>query len=599
MNGHGDVNCPAGSDGLKPAPSPSIRGKWFWGCAAALLFGFLVLCVTSVLQKSPTWDETHYLGTGLYALKAGCLDTSETRLHPVLWTVWHDLPLLAAAVPEAVWKEPDPIWRGQKIIALRPDDTLLNACRIALLPFALLLGILVAVWSRELYGDRGALLSLTLFCFCPNILAHAALITPDVTFSCFTVFSAYRLWRLATTPGRWHLLWCGLALGLMLLSKYTAFLLVAALFITDLAYRLVTRRIDWRSFRSLGRGIRHWPVILGLGFLLVWLGYGFQIGQLVLPSGARILMPAAPFFQGAIYQYQQSRQPQLCFLMGMYSTNGWWYYYLIACLIKIPVGILLLVAGLGLARRRLGFRFRSDELYLVVPFLLVFVYFSCFNRIQIGFRYLLPVYPLLFVLIGKYGGVLHRTVARVAVGGLALWVVAGSLWIWPDYLAYFNELIGGPRQGYHWLGDSNLDWGQDLKGLGKFMVAHDIKRVALSYFGTADPARYGIDYLYLPSGNSSLRYVPPPGENNLHYTPPSENSNSAPRFFALSASEYQSIAFGNKDVYEDFYRFVPNYMIGYSILIYDREARLPRMKAPLPFRIRSWFKNPGPGDSCP
>jgi len=589
MTSDSDAECPAGSNLLQPAPaSHLIRFKWFRGSVVAILFSFLVLCVTSVVQKSPTWDETHYLGAGIYVLKTLSFDTAENRLHPVLWTVWHDLPLLATTIPEEVWKEPDGVWRGQKIIALRPDDNLLNACRIVLLPFALLLGILVAVWSRQLYGDLGGLLSLTLFCFCPNILAHAALITPDMMFSCFTALSAHRLWRLAKAPSRRNLLWCGLALGLMLLSKYTAFLMVVVLFVTDLVYRIATHQINWRSFRGLWRGLRHWPVVLGAGFLLVWLCYGFQVGELVLPSGAKVPMPAAPFFQGAVYQYQQSRYAVPCFLMGMYSTSGWWFYYIVACLIKIPVGILVLAVGLGLARRRLGFCFRLDELYLAVPFLLAFIYFSCFNNIQLGFRYLLPVYPLLFVLIGKYGEVLHRTTVRIAVGVMTLWVVAGSVWIWPDYLAYFNELIGGPRQGYHWLGDSNLDWGQDLKGLGKFMVDHDIKRISLSYFGTADPAHYGIDYLYLPSASSSLPYTPPWG-----------GSPSTPRFFAISASEYQAIAFENKDVYEDFYRFVPNHMIGYSILIYDREARLPRTKAPLPLRIRGFFQNPGPIDSCP
>jgi hypothetical protein len=263
------------------------------------------------------------------------------------------------------------------------------------------------------------------------------------------------------------------------------------------------------------------------------------------------------------------------------------------------VGILLLAAGLGLARRRLGLRFRADELYLAVPFLLVFFYCSCFNNNQIGFRYLLPVYPLLLVGIGKYGEILHRTALRVAVGLLTFWVVAGSIWSWPDYLAYCNELIGGPGKGYHWLGDSNLDWGQDLKGLGKFMKKHEIKRIALSYFGTADPAHYGIDYLYLPSGNSVLRYTPPTGNSGVPYTPPSENSDSTPRYFAISAYEYQAIAFENKDVYKDFYHFVPNYLIGYSILVFDREARIPRTQAPLPLRIRGLFKGPGPIDSCP
>ena len=460
----GDAEWPAGSPVMeKAAASRSIRSKWVLGSVAALLLGFLVLCVTSAWQKSATLDETHYLGAGYYALKTHRFDLPETRLHPLLWTVWHDLPLLATPVPPKVWKEPDEILRGQEIIALRPDDSLLNACRFTLLPFALALGIFVFRWSRQLYGDFGALLSLTLFCFCPNILAHAPLLTPDMMFSCFAVLSAHRLWRLARAPGRRNLLCGGLALGLMLLSKYTALLFVVILFIADVGHRVATRQLYWRSGSGLWRGLRHWPGLLGIGFLLVWGCYGFQVGWLVLPSGMGVPIFAAPYFQGAVYQYQQSREAHTFFLMGMYSGTGWWFYYLVVCLIKIPAGILVLALGLAAGRRWLGLRFRPDELYLAVPFLLLFIYLSCFNTIQNGFRYLLPVYPLLLVLIGKYGEALHRRAVRVAVCLLAVWTVAGSVWIWPDYLAYFNELIGGPREGYHWLGDSNLDWGQDLK----------------------------------------------------------------------------------------------------------------------------------------
>jgi len=575
VSGGGDASC-------------LTRVKWVWGSVAALLLSFLVLCITSALQKSATWDETHYLGAGNYALKTHHFDLPETRLHPILWTVWHDLPLLVTPVPEKVWKEPDEILRGQKIMALRPDDTLLNACRFTLLPFALVLGVFVFRWARQLYGDFGGLLSLTFFCFCPNILAHAPLITPDMMFSCFAVLSAHRLWRLAKMPSRRNLLCCGLALGLMLLSKYTALLFVAVLFVTDLCYRIATRQLHWRSFQGLWRGLRHWPVLLGIGFLLVWGCYGFRVGILVLPSGTGVPIFAAPFFQGVIYQYLQSREAHTFFLMGMYSSTGWWFYYIVVCLIKLPVGILVLALGLVLGRRWLGLQFRSDELYLAVPFILMFIYFSCFNTIHNGFRYLLPVYPLLLVFIGKYGEILHRMAVRAAVCLLTLWMVAGSVWIWPDYLAYFNELIGGPREGYHWLGDSNLDWGQDLKGLGNFMVDHDIKRISLSYFGTADPAHYGINYAYLPSTYSSLRPAPPLEKGGL-----------PPRFVAIGASEYQAIGFADKNVFRFYYHYVPNYMIGCSILIYDLDALIPRTKAPLPLRIRGIAGNPAPMDSCP
>jgi hypothetical protein len=581
----GDTDRPAGSPVVEQGPT---RVKWVRAAVVALLSIFIILCVTSALQKSATWDETHYLGAGYFALKTHHFDLAETRLHPILWTVWHDLPLLAAAVPEKVWKAPDEILRGQEIIALRPDDAWLNACRFTLLPFALALGVFVFRWSRQLYGDFGGLLSLTFFCFCPNILAHAPLITPDLMFSCFAVLTVHRLWRLARAPGRGNLLWCGLALGLMLLSKYTALLFVAVLFVTDVVYRIASRQMRWRSVQGIWRGLRHWPVLLGIGFLLVWAGYGFQAGILVLPSGTTIPIFAAPYFQGAVFQYLQSRDTHAFFLMGMYSGTGWWFYYLVVCLIKLPVGILALALGLVLGRRWLGLRFHSDELYLAVPFLLMFIYLSCFNTIQNGFRYLLPVYPLLLVLIGKYGEVLHRKAVRVAVGLLTLWMVAGSIWIWPDYLAYFNELIGGPHQGYHWLGDSNLDWGQDLKGLRRFMAAHDIKRISLSYFGTADPAHYGINYAGLPSANSSLRP-----------TPPLEKGELPPRFVALSATEYQAIAFADKNVYRFYYRYVPNYLIGCSILVYDLDALIPRTKTPLPLRIRGIAGHLAPMDSCP
>ena len=564
------------------------RLRWVWGGVVVLLSGCLVLCVTSARQKSATWDETHYLGAGCFALKTHHFDLAETRLHPILWTLWHDLPLLATSVPEKVWKAPDDMLRGQEIIALRPDDTWLNACRFTLLPFALVLGMVVFQWSRRLYGDVGGLLSLTLFCFCPNILAHAPLLTPDMMFSCFAVLSAHRLWRLARAPDRGNLLGCGLVFGLMLLSKFTALLFVAVLFFTDLSYRLATRQIQWNSVRGLWRGLRHWPVLLGMAFLLVWICYGFQVGMLALPFGTSIPFPAAAYFQGAVFQFLQSREPHGFFLMGMYSSTGWWFFYLVVCLIKLPVGILALASGLVLGRRWLGLRFRPDELYLIVPFLLLFVYLSWFNTIQNGFRYLLPVYPLLLVLLGQYGEILHRWTVRVAVGVLTLWVIAGSLWIWPDYLAYFNELIGGPREGYHWLGDSNLDWGQDLKGLGNFMKQHGISCVSLSYFGTADPAHYGIDYVYLPSPDSGLR----PG-------PSLKNDALPPRFVALSATEYQGICFAQKDFYRFYYQYVPNYLIGYSILVYDREALVPRTQAPLPFKIRRLAGNPGPVDACP
>ena len=94
----------------------------------------------------------------------------------------------------------------------------------------------------------------------------------------------------------------------------------------------------------------------------------------------------------------------------------------------------------------------------------------------------------------------------VPVAALGVWLVLGALRVSPHYLAYFNQIAGGPGNGYRCLVDSNLDWGQDLKGLKRYMDRNGITSIKLSYFGTVNPRQYGIAYEALPS------FVPLPRE---------------------------------------------------------------------------------------
>ena len=64
----------------------------------------------------------------------------------------------------------------------------------------------------------------------------------------------------------------------------------------------------------------------------------------------------------------------------------------------------------------------------------------------------------------------------------------------PRYLSYFNVAAGGARGGTAHLVDSNIDWGQDLRRLKRWMEAHGVPEVDLAYFGTADPQAYGINF---------------------------------------------------------------------------------------------------------
>src|SRR5206468_2193426 len=74
-----------------------------------------------------------------------------------------------------------------------------------------------------------------------------------------------------------------------------------------------------------------------------------------------------------------------------------------------------------------------------------------------------------------------------------------SLKVAPHQLAYFNELVGGPAEGYRYLSDSNVDWGQDLKGVKAYMEQQGLEMIYLSYFGSAPPSYYAIHYQNVPS----------------------------------------------------------------------------------------------------
>jgi len=522
-----------------------------------LSLAFALLCATSLTRKNGVYDE-YYVGIGTR------LEKPEALFHPPLSFWIHSLPFLGWEVPESVWDESDGQLRGQKMVALRADDWILDASRLALLPVGMALGWIVFAWARELYGFRAGLLAMALVSFDPNVIAHARLITPDTTLACTTLFFAWRLWRLADASGAGARVLAGVAFGLMLLSKYTALLLAPTLLVTDLGYR-VLRRGDatWRG--ELPRAAGDWLCVGAVGALCLWGAYGFAVDRLAALPGLGVLLPAPRYLEGALFQWQQSRLPHDFFLMGRHSSQGWWYFYAVVFLIKVPLATLgLLALRLG-GRRLFGWERDPRALYLWLPPLLLLVYLSFWNTIHNGFRYLLPVYPLLLVAIG--GCAVPAAASRALRGVLAaagLWLAGASLWIWPDYLAYANELIGGPRQAYRWLSDSNLDWGQDLEQLGGWMREHGVERVQLAYFGTADPARYGIDYSYLPSANSRLRPTPP--------LPPDER----PRVVALSAYQYQGVGLPRKDFYAFFHRYEPNDQVGHSILIFDLDHLIPR-----------------------
>lgn len=512
--------------------------------AVACLAMFAVRAASSLRDESATWDETHYFGLGAYLLEQQRWDVSGSILHPPLAYYLQGIPLLLAGVDTSgfattsdfVERGRADIGRGQALLASEANrgDRLLIAARLMMVAVGVLLGGFVYAWSGALYGPRSAMLAVFLYASCPNILAHARLITPDIAVTAFSFVSVYLLWRFLRENRLRHAVTGGICLGLALLSKYSGVLLVPVVVALMLLWRTTRGPVDLRGCVAF----------LAIALVVLWLGYGMQV---------------EPYLAGIAFQQAHASFGHSSFLMGAHSTEGWWYYFLVALAIKTPLATLAL---LGAALVRLGLRARQgawvDEAFLLVPALFVLGFFSV-NHQSIGLRYVLPILPFLFVLAGEVArAAAGRTLATGFVVAMAAWLAVASWSIHPHYLAYFNEAIGGPRNGYRYLVDSNLDWGQDLKGLKRFMDEHGIDEIALSYFGADSPARYGIAYRWLPS--FVLANPDPEGR-----VAPLEG------WVAVSATNLQGVYFPDPSVFEGLARRPPDATIGHSIFVYHLE----------------------------
>jgi hypothetical protein len=198
------------------------------------------------------------------------------------------------------------------------------------------------------------------------------------------------------------------------------------------------------------------------------------------------------------------------FLMGEYRTGGWWYYFAAAFVLKTPLPTLFVLAGAALhALRDPRSVWAAGDAVLLVPAAAFFAATSAWAD-DLGIRYLLPVYPLLFVFAGRLAApLLARRTGQMALAALGAWLVVGTLRVYPDDLAYFNEAAGGPSKGYLHLDDSNVDWGQDLKRLKAFVDTHHIGAFKLCMHQRGFPPYYGLQAE--PLDPEEMIGDPPPG----------------------------------------------------------------------------------------
>jgi len=513
-----------------------VRTATGWGAAIVLVLLWWTMAVTAIAGKSNGFDEMSHLTAGYsYWL------TGDFRLQPEAGNLsqrWTALPLLIGgwrfpSLDEQAWRQIDVYAMGYHFFYDVGNDlqAMLLRGRAAMAVMGAALGLVVYAWSRRLFGPAGGIVSAGLYVFCPTLLANGALITSDTPVALFFTASGWALWELFQAVSARATVVAGLALAALALAKLSGLLMV------PIALVLIAIRVaDGRPLRVGSREIRSRPAQLAvlvvataaaaaIVVVVVWAFYDFRYAlfadpgdghaaldwdgvidgaggaapALALARRLRVLPEAYLYGIGYMLRHSATRP---AFLNGAHSWFGFRAFFPYCLAVKTPLALLALVAA-GAAGALVG-RVR-ENLYRTAPlWVMLAVYWAAAiaSHLNIGHRHLLPTYPLMLVLAGGVvvwlarGGLATRAV--VAVAALAYVVESGLTW--PNYLAYFNQLAGGPRHAYRHLVDSSLDWGQDLPGLARWLERHAPAGtpVYLAYFGTGSPEYYHVSARRLP-----------------------------------------------------------------------------------------------------
>lgn len=570
--------------GRVPGSSRSIHK----GVLVSMLFVHGLLLGRIAAVNSPTYDEIAHLPAGLAHWRFGTFGLY--KVNPPLMRMIATLPLLAMH-PETDWTSfsDNPYIRsefavGYRFLEVNGYDSFwyFTLCRWMQIPVSILGGWVCYCWARDLYGDSSGLVALALWCFCPNILAWGATITPDLGATVFGVAAGYAFWRWLTSPSWSATLMAGLALGLAELSKSTWIVLFAVWPIMWLAWRWHTRSLPVNRPPAAQLGVALMVAIYVLNLGYAFEGFAQPLGQFQFISrslsgidsddspgnrfrgtileGLPVPVPAN-YLRGIDIQKHDFELGKWSYLRGELRFGGWYHYYVYALAVKTPLGTLILAAMAAacmMLRSDYVKRFQ-DEMVLLVPAIAVLVLVSSQTGFNRYLRYAVPALPFFYISASRLGLAFERRSRWVRSLTLLSLLSSSltSLMVFPHSMSFFNLAVGGPIGGAKHLLDANIDWGQDLLHLKQFVALHpEVSPIRVVYFGLANPRLADFNHV-LVSETASLD------------TPASEIS-LIPGWYAVSVNYLCGYRHDDTDARMNtvFQRFSPDFRAGYSICIY-------------------------------
>lgn len=485
--------------------------------------------------------------------------------------------------------------------------------RIPIILIGILLGFYIFRFVRELWGDLAGIIALTFYSFSPTFLAHTRLVTTDVAAAAAFFISCYYFYKWLKISTYRNLFILGIVFGLALLTKFSTFLLVPIFGFVVLVWILLYGQ--WKKYLGgfilvlviaylvvgavYAFHVWNYPPQkqqIDTKFILSTFGFKPLVNFNIWIFSQPVLRAWGHYFLGLLMVLQRSGGGNTTYYLGEVSANGSRFYFPLVYLIKEPFPyILLTFFALFLALRKFFiYKTSGDKLFRRDFFNLlknnfaefgmltvtgIYWTFSIQSNLNIGVRHILPTLPFIYALTARqislwikggiqerisnyhgfwqlFGLYWRRLKKGLVVAILFIWAIISVVSVWPAFLAYFNGIAGGPNNGYKFVVDSNLDWGQDILRLAQFIEKNSIKEIKMDYFSGA-PAEYYIKTAKIKSFN---RDVPQKG------------------WLAISATILMGACKGDKvpcsyseRVYIWLDQYKPVAKIGYSIFVYKIE----------------------------
>ncbi len=464
---------------------------------------FIVLTTGSALRESLTYDEIVHLQEGYNHLvnHTFAIDTNNPPLVREL-----------AAIP----------------FVMGIEGTL--PARLVIVALATLLVILVYLTTKRYFGQNSALLAALLLSFEPTFLAHSHYVTLDVG-AAFFIFHAYLVFlEFLRRHSFRNALFLGIASGFAFASRIQSliFLPISIAIISIVNFR----KLQW------GKII----VACMVSVLTIWLTYSFRsdvvVAQRQDPNrvSSRIMQTNNSLLRNLILVASVQPIPLGNYLATIKNSlvrstqkaKHSLYELPVNFILKTPIPFLIFIV--------LGLRSKKVLLFFIPAAVIISI--SSLVPLQPWVRYVIPSLPFLAIVAGRAIGEVKGKYMKLGILLLLIWYIVGTLVQFPNFISYANELAGPRDKRFEKLNDSNLDWGQSLPDLKRYIDKKKPEHASFSYFGRDNGNLYGL-ISNRPYGSHKFEEICAFHEIDLP-------KNSGSRLIAISATNWYQCGFSTQ-----------------------------------------------------